>query len=89
MTGIELISMERQRQIDEEGYTVETDQRYQLNQLSFAAISYLLTMDTNTKMPLVWPWTERYWKPEDRIKNLIKAGSLIAAEIDRLQNLIK
>ena len=35
-----------------------------------------------------WPWDVRYWKPEvDPIKNLTKAGALIAAEIDRINAL--
>lgn len=35
----------------------------------------------------LWPWEARDWKPtpKDRIKELVKAGALIAAEIDRLQ----
>lgn len=36
-----------------------------------------------------WPytWAEKWWKPSpgDRIRELEKAGALIAAEIDRLQ----
>ena len=32
-----------------------------------------------------WPWGSEYWKPsEDPVRNLVKAGALIAAEIDRL-----
>ena len=36
----------------------------------------------------MWPWNGSYWKPtpDDRIKELTKAGALIAAEIDRLLN---
>lgn len=36
-----------------------------------------------------WPWGLEYWKPtpNDRVKELVKAGALIAAEIDRLQRL--
>jgi hypothetical protein len=36
-----------------------------------------------------WPWLRKWWKPtpDNRIKELTKAGALIAAEIDRLQNL--
>lgn len=35
---------------------------------------------------LHWPWAARWWKPsDDPIRNLVKAGALIAAEIDRLQ----
>lgn len=34
-----------------------------------------------------WPWEEEAWKPSsDPVKNLVKAGALIAAEIDRLEN---
>lgn len=33
-----------------------------------------------------WPWDPEWWKPsDDPIRNLVKAGALIAAEIDRLQ----
>lgn len=34
-----------------------------------------------------WPWDISWWKPDygDPIRNLEKAGALIAAEIDRLQ----
>lgn len=35
----------------------------------------------------LWPFDWQWWKPtpEDRIRELTKAGALIAAEIDRLQ----
>ena len=35
----------------------------------------------------LWPWDATWWKPtpENRIRELVKAGALIAAEIDRLQ----
>lgn len=33
-----------------------------------------------------WPWSDAAWKPSpDPVRNLVKAGALIAAEIDRLQ----
>ena len=33
-----------------------------------------------------WPWPPEFWKPsDDPVRNLVKAGALIAAEIDRLQ----
>lgn len=35
-----------------------------------------------------WPWDRKWWKPsKDPIRNLVKAGALIAAEIDRLQRM--
>ena len=36
-------------------------------------------------VPDSWPWGDEYWKPKDPINDLIRAGALIAAEIDRLQ----
>lgn len=37
-----------------------------------------------------WPWNDEWWKPsDDPARNLIKAGALIAAEIDRLQRASK
>jgi hypothetical protein len=40
----------------------------------------------NSWLPGWWPWAERFWKPtpDDRVRELVKAGALIAAEIDRL-----
>ena len=40
-------------------------------------------------IPPTWPWDESWFKPtpDDRIRELVKAGALILAEIDRLQRL--
>lgn len=45
--------------------------------------------DMEFTVPLVWPetWHPAWWKPTDRITDLVKAGALIAAEIDRLQRM--
>lgn len=39
-------------------------------------------------MPSRWPWDAHFWKPcpDDRVRELVKAGALIAAEIDRLRS---
>jgi len=39
------------------------------------------------EIPPLWPWEGRWYKrtPHDRRRELVKAGALIAAEIDRLQ----
>lgn len=92
-TGIDYINEERERQINEEGWTYERDDEYTHGQLAMAGASYALpplwrqniAPDVN-KPPYSWPWLDMWWKPtpEDRIKELSKAGALIAAEIDRL-----
>lgn len=35
----------------------------------------------------LWPWGTQSFKPTNSIRDLTKAGALIAAEIDRLQRL--
>lgn len=96
MTGIELIAAERQRQIDVEGWTLASDSRYEDGELAMAATCYAATNDLKilrqpSKIPMYWPWNAKWWKPtpDDRIRELQKAGALIAAEIDRLQDVIK
>ena len=32
----------------------------------------------------LWPWVDDWWKPTSRRRDLIKAGALIVAEIERL-----
>jgi hypothetical protein len=83
-TGIELIAEERQRQIEKEGWSLKHDQIHTDGQLAIAASVYA-DIENSHK----WPWDKESFKPtpNDRIKELTKAGALIAAEIDRLQNL--
>jgi hypothetical protein len=35
--------------------------------------------------PDSWPWEDQWWKPSSPERDLVKAGALIAAELDRLQ----
>lgn len=93
-TGIELIAEERQRQIEIEGWTSEHDATTNENeQLALAALCYAMPHlnrgDFGWNTPELWPWSFSWWKPSpnDRVKELTKAGALIAAEIDRLQRL--
>ena len=32
----------------------------------------------------LWPWNWTYWKPKDRRHDLVRAGALIIAELERL-----
>lgn len=100
MTGAELIAQERQRQIEEEGWTIEGDvQKHSEYDLAFAAMCYAcpypkdksgpVVFFKSKTCPIMWPWDAKWWKPtpNDRKRELVKAGALIAAEIDRLQSL--
>lgn len=84
VTGAKLISAERKRQYKEEGFLQSKDQVYKKQELIAAAGCYLSAEDDKSPLPLKWPWAAKWWKPRSRIRNLVKAGALIAAEIDRL-----
>lgn len=90
-----MIAVERLRQIEIEGYTPRDDQ-VKYGQpgmggfLALAGACYALPKDYRTlrlnDSPVLWPWPNEFWKPtpDDRVRELVKAGALITAEIDRL-----
>jgi hypothetical protein len=91
-TGIELITEERQRQISQEGWTPQHDDGHKRMELLKASETYLMhvTNQRHYSSPPYggWPFEIASWKPsDDPIRNLVKSGALIAAEIDRLQRL--
>ena len=110
-TGIELISKERQRQIEEEGWTPEHDSQHTEGELALVAALYATPIrlfkmmvhgDGDVSFSDPWPWFDtieitRYgdgltsqvkaWDKRNkhsRLRKLIIAGALIAAEIDRI-----
>lgn len=92
MSGVELIAAERQRQIDVEGHAPEDDD-WEDGELGQAGAVYALPPETRdldvlgtSLARILWPWPGWYKPcPDDRIRELTKAGALIAAEIDRLE----
>ena len=89
MRGTYLIQKERERQIVEEGYTDNHDSEHNIDEFVKAAISYAmydLEGSQDNYSYAWWPWEEIGWKPKDRLRNLVRAGALIAAAIDRLEN---
>ena len=81
------IAAERRRQIEAEGWTPEHDDAYRQGHLADAAACYALCAhDTGAKrsIPAWWPWRNEWWKPSTTRRDLVKAGALIAAEIERL-----
>lgn len=94
--GCGLIAIERLRQIQAEGWTPEHDDSHQMGELASASMCYASTAidpelhDLGTSPNDIrdewWPFGDEWWNPcADPIRNLVKAGALIAAEIDRLQ----
>lgn len=87
MNGIERIAAERERQVTAEGWTPAHDDAHRLHELLDAARCYInqVIVDEPANPRPFWPWALKGWKPSaDPIRNLEKAGALIAAEIDRL-----
>ena len=97
VTGLSIIELERARQLQEEGWSEKHDQTHIEGELAMAAACYALLPKEREKysswstrlniwFPRLWPWDIHWWKPSpnNRIKELAKAGALVAAEIDRL-----
>lgn len=93
------IAAERQRQLDKEGWTLEHDDQHTDESLAMAAGCYAnpfqIAIDgegvraeelPEDAIPIGWPesWDYSWWKPSDRRSDLVKAGALIVAEIERL-----
>lgn len=104
LSGVERISDERRRQVEEERYSSDRDDEYTEHELAFAACHYA---DPGTLRWVDWPWTPESNKGttadardrllshtetaddlQRRVRELTKAGALIAAEIDRLLRLM-
>lgn len=84
---------ERHRQIEAEGWTPEHDDEHASGEMARAAGCYALHSALMAegypdafaaKVPSPWPWPPEWWKPKDARRNLVKAGALILAEIERL-----
>ena len=78
---------ERQRQQSVEGWMPEHDDEHCNGELAMAAVCYINetgTVNRNGDKPWGWPWDASWWKPNARRRNLVKAGALILAEIERI-----
>lgn len=97
MSGVELIAEERSRQVGVEGYDAKHDDLHRDGSIVRAAVCYADTARVQVfsnldGQPLPrcywhkdWPFDREEFKPSpDAIRNLVKAGAMIAAEIDRL-----
>lgn len=89
--GVYSIALERDKQFNL-GFTYARDDQYVGNELLHAAMAYVVYNINPNGANEYWPssWSNTYWNPsKDKKKNLAKAGALIAAEIDRLERVVK
>ena len=87
------VQAERRRQVEAEGWTPKHDDEHADGQMAQAAGCYALHAGgIGTDWPdglqngaaLFWPWDRDSWKPSTARRDLIKAGALILAEIERI-----
>ena len=84
-SAVDLIAEERQRQIDFEGFDAPHDDEpadHGHEELAVAAACYAAPDHVKDGS---WPWPVSHYKriKHSRLKQLVIAGALIAAEIDR------
>lgn len=90
------IRAERLRQVCSESFTPEHDDQHIDRSLALAAGSYcesaarpsLLRRKSGFAfaIPKLWPlsWSKNWWKPKNPRADLVRAGALVVAEIERL-----
>lgn len=83
--ALEDIAAERARQVSAEGWTPEHDDEHSDFQMARAAGVYALGVwHVHLALAPFWPWELRWWKVKSPRRDLIRAGALIVAEIERL-----
>ncbi len=90
------IVAERVRQVVKEGWLPSHDDQHAFGELAKAAGCYAWIAGLSDELrlildapPPIWPsnWGSDWWKPTDRRRDLVKAGALILAEIERLDRI--
>ncbi|OMS46518.1 hypothetical protein AQ742_29580 [Burkholderia pseudomallei] len=76
---------ERHRQIYAEGWTPAHDDQHDECEMALAAIVYAESaVGYHPSCPDTWPWSPKWFKPTTPRRDLVKAGALILAELERL-----
>lgn len=99
-TPLDAIAAERLRQIEAEGWSPGHDDQHRTGGLALAAAcyAYAATLPPHSRRRVsgiyshrndeflreFWPWDGAWWKPTDPRRDLVKAGALILAEIERI-----
>jgi hypothetical protein len=97
MGAIDDIAAECLRQVESEGWSPEHDDQHTDGSLARAAACYAVHAGNHQDLALLvglpayrdirpfgWPWAQEWWKPKDPRRDLVRAGALIVAEIERM-----
>lgn len=88
--AIQDIASERARQQRVEGYTTAHDDQYVSGRLALGAAAYCLTaakMRGIAHQLRLWSWPRETFKPKDPRRDLVRAGAMVVAEIERIDRL--
>ncbi len=93
MNGVEMIAAERQEQIEKHGYTAAEDDTRHNGGLAMGGAAYALCVAHQRGMNIggvdpvsdlwIFPY-DTFKAGDDPLKNLAKAGAMIAAEMDKI-----
>lgn len=75
---------ERRRQVEIEGWEPDHDDEHDGGELARAAACYAYNAGGGDSSGMLFPWDCNWWKPSTPRRDLIKAGALILAEIERI-----
>lgn len=91
------VAEERGRQVAGEGFDAAHDDKHTDGELAKAAACYAVgntgmaykrgvpsAARLEARIGQLWPWALEWWKPKDRRRDLVRAGALILAEIERI-----
>lgn len=88
---MQAVIAERYRQIEQEGWSHDHDDRYEEGELADAGACYAqcagVNPEENRLAPPSWPWARGWWKPAGFRRDLVKAAALILAEGERFDRL--
>lgn len=88
--AVQSVISERQRQQSVEGWTPEHDDEHAEGEMAEAAACYAMFANhQGFSLPAHWPWSREWWKQSGQRRDLVKAGALILAEIERIDRAAK
>lgn len=84
--ALRLIAEERSRQIEAEGFSTDSDDEQNGDgELAYAAAAYAASAAGDPDAAMFWPggWNPHMFKPAGETRDLVRAGALIVAELER------
>lgn len=81
--GMLAVITECRRQRDVEKFDAAHDDAHNPGELARAGAAYAIQAGQPRLHPRIWPWEDKWWKPQDTRRDLERAGALIVAELDR------